>query len=175
MKRQFLAQGRRIQFIILGGAESHLVVDHLAAIDIPVIFKPARCYPFTWQQRLSLVGPPMTSETALDSLVRGGVRVGIASTDTSSGDLRNLIWEAGWNLAHNKQLSKEQAVGFVTWNLADMFNLNRAENVNPAGVLRQGRKADFVAYNGDPFVFGTQVLMIYGGGHLGPLCFPKQY
>ncbi|KAI7851769.1 hypothetical protein BDC45DRAFT_571641 [Circinella umbellata] len=175
MKRQLLTQGHKVQFIILGGAESYLVVDHLAAMDIAVIFKPARSYPLTWQQRLSLVGPPMTSETGLDILVRGGIRVGIASTDTSSGDLRNLIWEAGWNLAHNNQLSKEQAIGMVTWNLADMFNLNHAENVNPVGVLRQGRKADFVAYNGDPFVFRTKVLMVYGGGHSGPLCFPKQF
>ncbi|KAG2228204.1 hypothetical protein INT45_010996 [Circinella minor] len=175
MKRQFLAQGYSVQFIILGGAESHLVVDHLAAIDIPVILKPARCFPSTWQQRLCLAGPPMTSETVLDILVRRGVRVGLASTDTNDGNGRNLIWEAGWNLAHNKQLSTEQAVGLVTWNLADMFNLNRPENMKPVGVLRQDRKAEFVAYNGDPFVFGTQVLMVYGGGHPGPLCFPKQF
>ncbi|KAI9276924.1 hypothetical protein BDA99DRAFT_554869 [Phascolomyces articulosus] len=173
MKRQLLAQGN-IQFIILGGAESYLVADHLAVMDIPVILKPARCYPTTWQQRLCLAGPPMTTETALDILVRRGVRVGLASTDTDDGNARNLIWEAGWNLAHNHQLTKEQAIGLVTWNLADMFNLNRPENADPVGVLRQSCKADFVAYNGDPFIFGTQVLMVYGGGHAGPLCYPKQ-
>ncbi|KAI9468661.1 hypothetical protein BDB00DRAFT_777303 [Zychaea mexicana] len=173
LKRQLVSKGS-IQFIILGGAESYLVADHLAVMDIPVILKPARCFPGTWQERLCLAGPPMTPETALDILVRRGVRVGLASTDMEDGNARNLIWEAGWNLAHNHQLSVEDAIGLVTWNVAEMFNLDRPENPDPVGVLRHGRKADFVVYNGDPFVFGTQVLMVYGGGHAGPLCFPKQ-
>ncbi|KAI8139957.1 hypothetical protein BJV82DRAFT_645934 [Fennellomyces sp. T-0311] len=173
LKRQLLARGS-VQFVILGGAESYLVADHLAAMDIPVILKPARCFPGTWQERLCLAGPPLTRDTALDILLRRGVRVGLASTDMDDGNARNLIWEAGWNLAHNGQLSTEEAIGLVTWNLAEMFNLDRPESPDPIGVLRQGKKADFVAYNGDPFVFGTKVLMVYGGGHQGPLCFPKQ-
>ena len=117
----------------------------------------------------------MTSETALDILVRRGIHAGLASKDTDNGNAHNWIWEAGWDLAHNKQLSTEQAAGLVTWNFADMFNLNQPETVNPVGVLKQNHKAEFVAYNGDLFIFGTQVLMVYGSGHSGPLCFPKQF
>lgn len=171
MKQQVL---NKVQFIILGGAESHLVAKHLARNRIPVILMPARCYASTWQSRLCLYGPPLTPETVLDVLVRHGVTVGLASTEFENGDARNLIWEAGWNLAHNAHLSEEEAIGLVTWNVAEMFGLDRPENPSPAGVLRQGRKADFVAYNGNPFEFGTSVLMVYGGGHSGPICYPKQ-
>lgn len=174
MKQQLKQDGASVQFVILGGAEAHLVADHLARLDIPVVLQPARCYPITWQSRQCLAGPPLTRDTGLDILLRQGVRVGLASTDLDNGDARNLIWEAGWNLAYKTGMTREDAVGLVTWNLATIFGLDRPENPNPVGVLRQGRRADFIAYNGDPFVLGTQVLMVYGGGHAGPLCFPKQ-
>ncbi|ORZ24343.1 hypothetical protein BCR42DRAFT_402733 [Absidia repens] len=166
MKRQLQTElGYPIQFIILGGAEAHLVAIHLHRWSIPVILMPARCFPSTWSQRLCLPGHPYTKDTVLDVLLKHGVLVGIASTDVDNGDARNLIWEAGWNLAHNADLTSEQAVGLVTWNIADIFGLDKY-----VGRIQLGRKADFVAYNGDPFEFGTRVLMVSGGGHDGPLC-----
>lgn len=168
MKQQLLPKGP-VNFVILGGAEAHLVADHLSRLDIPVVLMPARCYPSTWQARLCLTGPPVTPSTGLDILLKRGVRVAVASTDSENGDARNLIWEAGWNRAHNPLLTEEEAVGLVTWNVADMFGI-----ADESGLIRVNRRADFVAYNGDPFEFGTQVLMVYGGGHSGPVCFPKQ-
>lgn len=162
LKQQF---GYSVKFIILGGAEAHLVAMHLQQSSIPVILMPARCIPNTWSQRLCLPGHPYTKDTILDVLLRHHVQVGIASTDIDNGDARNLIWEAGWNLAHNQQFTFEQAVGLVTWNIADMFNLD-----GRVGRIQLHQKADFVAYNGNPFEFGTKVLMVNGGGHQGPLC-----
>jgi imidazolonepropionase-like amidohydrolase len=163
-----------VKFVILGGAESHLVAEHLSRLNVPVVLMPARCYPTTWQSRFCLTGPPVTPSTVLDVLLKNGVRVGLGSTDLDNGDARNLIWEAGWNLAHNPHLSAQDAVGLVTWNLADIFGLIDQESLEGPGVLKQGGKADFVAYNSDPFEFGARVLMVNGGGHNGPTCFPKQ-
>ncbi|KAI9317393.1 hypothetical protein BX666DRAFT_1856754 [Dichotomocladium elegans] len=165
MKRSVLQD---VKFVILGGAEAYVVAKHLAQAEIAVVLMPARCYAATWQQRLCLYGPPITLDTALDILIRHGVKVALASTDSENGDARNLIWEAGWNLAHNNALTEEDAVGLVTWNLASMFGLSEK------GSFETGAKADFVAYNSNPFEFGTEVLMVYGGAHRGPLCFPKQ-
>ncbi|KAI8093884.1 uncharacterized protein BX664DRAFT_330873 [Halteromyces radiatus] len=148
-----------VQFIILGGAEAHLVADHLQRWSIPVILMPARCYATTWAQRHCLPGHPYTKDTVLDVLLKHNVKVGLGSTDIDNGDARNLIWEAGWHY----DLDFEQTVGLITWNLADMFGLD-------IGRIQLGHKADFVAYNGDPFEFGTSVLMVNGGGHDGPLC-----
>lgn len=169
MMKELISQeyGRNVQFVILGGAESHLVAEHLSRLDVPVVLKPARCFATTWQKRFCLTGPPVTPNTVLDVLLKHQVRVGLGSTDEDNGDARNLIWEAGWNLAHNPQLTPRDAVGLVTWNLADIFGLD-------GGELKQGGKADFVAYNSDPFEFGARVLMVNGGGHTGPTCFPQQ-
>lgn len=159
----------KVKFIILGGAESHLVASHLARVQIPVILMPARCVPLSWQARRCLYGPPYSKDTAIDILLRHGVLVGLASEDRKDGSARNLIWEAGWNLAHNKDMTQEMAVGLVTWNIAQMFGLDEQ-----VGMIRQGYKADFIAYNGNPFEFGTTIDMVYGGGHPGPLCSPQQ-
>ncbi|KAJ8659950.1 hypothetical protein O0I10_004176 [Lichtheimia ornata] len=159
----------KVKFIILGGAESHLVASHLARVQIPVILMPARCVPLSWQARRCLYGPPYSKDTAIDILLRHGVLVGLASEDRKDGSARNLIWEAGWNLAHNKDMTQEMAVGLVTWNIAQMFGLDEQ-----VGMIRQGYKADFIAYNGNPFEFGTTIDMVYGGGHPGPLCSPRQ-
>jgi hypothetical protein len=157
-----------VKFVILGGSESHLVAGHLSRLDVPVVLMPARCYPTTWQSRFCLSGPPLTPNTALDILLKNKVRVGLGSTDADNGDARNLIWEAGWNLAHNSDFAPQEAVGLVTWNIADMFGLKEE------GILKVDGKANFVAYNSDPFEFGTRVLMVNGGGRSGPTCFPKQ-
>ncbi|KAL0074749.1 hypothetical protein J3Q64DRAFT_1202866 [Phycomyces blakesleeanus] len=173
MKKQLYDQSKQqfsVKFIILGGAEAHLVADHLKRLDIPVILSPARCFPGDWSSRLCLSGPPLTPFTGLDILIDRQVRVGLASTDVNNGDARNLIWEAGWNLAHNGKLDESQAVGLVTWNIADIFGLGSKD----IGTIQVGHKADFVAYNSNPFEFGSRVLMVYGGGHSGPECFPKQ-
>lgn len=156
------------RFVILGGAESHLAVNALEDADIPVILKPGRCYGKSWQARQCLYGPPLTPDSVLDVLLAHGVRVGFGSTDPDDGSARNMIWEAGWNLAHNTNLTQEAAVGLVTWNLAHIFGLQ-----DQVGSIQQGHKADFVAYNGNPFDFGTRVQMVYGGAYPGPLCFPK--
>ncbi|KAI9354046.1 hypothetical protein BD770DRAFT_325324 [Pilaira anomala] len=163
-----------IKFVILGGAESHLVAEHLNRLDVPVVLMPARCFATTWQSRFCLTGPPVTPNTVLDILLKHQVRVGLGSTDLDNGDARNLIWEAGWNLAHNPNLSTLDAVGLITWNLASIFNLIDTNTLDGPGVLKQGGKADFVAYNSNPFEFGSRVLMVNGGGHAGPTCFPKQ-
>lgn len=164
-----------VKFVILGGGESHLVADHLSRLDVPVVLMPARCYPTTWQSKSCLTGPPVTPSTVLDVLVKHGVRVGLGSTDLDNGDARNLIWEAGWNLAHNPHLTPQDAVGLVTWNLAEIFGLVDHTSSESLGVLKKGGKADFVAYNSDPFEFGARVLMVNGGAHSGPTCFPKQF
>lgn len=162
-----------VKFVILGGGESHLVAEHLSRLDVPVVLMPARCFPTTWQSKFCLTGPPVTPSTVLDVLLKNGVRVGLGSTDMDNGDARNLIWEAGWNLAHNPHLCTQDAVGLVTWNLAEIFGL--IDQADGPGILKQGRKADFVAYNSNPFEFGARVLMVNGGGHVGPTCFPKQF
>lgn len=54
-------------------------------------------------------------------------------------------WEDGWNLAHNVDLTTQDAVGLVAWDLADMFGLINDDTLSGPGVLKKGGKANFVA------------------------------
>ncbi|KAI9286692.1 hypothetical protein BC943DRAFT_290772 [Umbelopsis sp. AD052] len=166
---QSLQGGSVVRFVILGGAEAWLVADHLAAAQIPVVLAPPRCRPAFWGQRHCLSGKPMQDATGLDVLVAKGVLVGVASLDADDGYVRNLIWDAGWNLATNNNLTDADAVGFVSWNLAEIFGLHHS-NGSPVGVLAAGQPAELVAYDGNPFEFGTQVQLVAGGGRRGVSC-----
>ncbi|KAI7863022.1 hypothetical protein BDF14DRAFT_1885495 [Spinellus fusiger] len=168
MKQQLYLRSNKqysVQFIIYGGAEAYLVASHLKRMDIPVILMSARCMPGKWSSRLCMMGPPLTPLTGLDVLLRHKVKVGLTSTDPENGDAGGLIWEAGWNLAHNDQLTPSDAIGLITWNIASMFGMPKETST-----LKVGQKAEFVAYNGNPLEFGARVMMVYGGGHAGPLC-----
>jgi imidazolonepropionase-like amidohydrolase len=76
-----------------------------------------------------------------------------------------LIWEAGWNAKRGAITSKD-AIAAITWNVADAFSLS-------AGNIVVGRKAEFVAYDSDPFNLKAHVNLVAGGAH-GVLCYPKQ-
>jgi imidazolonepropionase-like amidohydrolase len=80
-----------------------------------------------------------------------------------------LFYSSGWNLATNNNLTDADAVGFVSWNLAEMFGL-RHSNGSPVGILAAGQPAELVAYDGNPFEFGTQVQLVTGGGRRGVSC-----
>jgi hypothetical protein len=72
-------------------------------------------------------------------------------------------------LATNKKLTDADAVGFVSWNIAEIFGLKQS-NGSPVGLLSAGQPAEFVAYDGNPFEIGTQVLLVTGGGRPGVTC-----
>lgn len=95
IKRAVDDAGGSPRFVILGATESWLVADHLAAENIAVILRPARCTPRNWFSQRCLVGPPISPVTALDVLLEKGVLVGLASLDADDGYVRNLVWDAG--------------------------------------------------------------------------------
>jgi imidazolonepropionase-like amidohydrolase len=72
-------------------------------------------------------------------------------------------------LATNSKLTDVDAVGFVTWNIADIFGLRQSNGV-PLGVLSAGQPAELVAYDGNPFEIGTKVQLVAGGGRRGVIC-----
>lgn len=72
-------------------------------------------------------------------------------------------------MATNSKLTDTDAVGFVSWNLAEIFGLKHSNGV-PLGALSAGQPAEFVAYDGNPFEFGSKVQLVAGGGRRGVLC-----
>ena len=161
-------KGDGMRLVIVGGAEAHLVASELAIEEIPVILQPARCQPSSWETRHCLAGPPLTKHTGTQVLHAAGVQVGLAVDDI--GDVRNLIWEAGWTI-HNSHhaIHDVDAISMITWNVAKAFGIQ-----DVAGGIRVGDKAEFVGYDGDPFAMSTRIMLVVGGTRQGVTCYPEQ-
>ncbi|CAG8554403.1 3358_t:CDS:10 [Diversispora eburnea] len=144
--------GGHLRLVILGGSEAHLLATELSRRKIPVVLLPPRPTPHLWSAQNVLVGSPITNDTGIDILYANKVLIGIGVDDP--GLAKNLVWDAGWALKNSKGLiSEKDAVGFITWNLMKIF----------------GNRANFVAYDGNPFEMGTRVRVIAGGGDIPDL------
>jgi imidazolonepropionase-like amidohydrolase len=100
-------------------------------------------------------------------LHRAGVQVSLAPSETAV--VRDLIWEAGYQHRRDPELiSEAQAIGLVTWQLADTFRLPLS-----AGRIQVGKAADFVAYDGSPLQFGSRITLV-SSSYQGVACYPTQ-
>jgi len=157
-------EGPGMKLVIVGGAEAHLIADDLADENVSVILGPAKCIPIEWETRRCLPGPPLAHHTGLDILYKAGVNVGITSKDSSW--TRNLIWDAGWNVARG-QVKPKDAIAMVTWNIAKAFNVD-------IGKIKLNSSADFVVYDGDFSSLDSRVMLVAGGTRRGVVCYPTQ-
>ena len=158
-----------LKLVIVGGAEAWTVADKLQAHNASVLLRPARCTPGSWETRRCLlpnnIGQGLdfelstgTTSPKLDEvmfpaahiLMKAGVKVGVSFSEDNFA--RGLIWEAGWVFQDAKSaaralkqqgMSAKEALGMITWNVADMFGIK-------AGRLVEGELANVLVYNSDP-------------------------
>lgn len=123
--------GSIIKLTIVGGAEAHLLAKELARANIGVILTPPRSYPYDWDRKRILGGPPLTEEGAVAYLIRHGVKVGLgpqgvnAAPDMSTWAVRNLRFDAGWAL-HSAQdvLDKASAYALASTNIEELLGID---------------------------------------------------
>ncbi|KAG0036351.1 hypothetical protein BGZ82_004349 [Podila clonocystis] len=159
LKKELEHKGANIKFALLGAVEAWTVAEYLAEAEIGVILRPYLCTPVQWTAQKCLPGAPLSNETGLSHLHKAGVKVGLAAFEGE--EVRQLSWIAGWARS-DLGLTEKEAVGLVSWNLADIVGLPNA----PSGL---------VVYNGDPFEFGAKVSAIVGGGKTGIQCNPRAF
>ncbi|KAI0819971.1 hypothetical protein BC628DRAFT_1399702 [Trametes gibbosa] len=98
--------GSAIKLTIASASEAHLVASQLGEANIGVIVTPARSFPYTWDERRLLPGPPLSADSLLGHLIKHNVTValgprGIAAqshpgaADMASWSVRNLRFDAG--------------------------------------------------------------------------------
>ncbi|KAJ3300401.1 hypothetical protein HK104_000915 [Borealophlyctis nickersoniae] len=151
-----IGNGAHLNFTVFGGTEAWVVAQDLASASIPVILAPARCTPGTWETRLCRV-PGHPTPSSISILHHAGVKVGLSIRE--NGNARNLMWEAGWAFADAIQdglIEEKDAIGFVTWNVADAFELGN----QGVGRIRVGGKAAFLGYDGNPLALGTKIQVL---------------
>lgn len=152
------ASGGKIRLVVLGGAESHLVADALAAAGAGVVLAPAQSYATTWEQRRALPGAPLTNGTAVDALVAAGVTTALGlEEDWLVRDLALLAGVARSN--GGGRIGERAALDLVSRNVYKMLGLDE-EGVEGEKGEKGGH---FVVSEGSPLEIGSRIRAVGGG------------
>lgn len=146
------ASPSEIHLTFLGGAESHLVAEELAAAHVGVVLAPFQSYRTSWEQRRALTGAPLTNGTAVDVLIEAGVVVGIGLEE--DWVVRDLGLLAGIAYANSGgRLSERAALALVSTNIDTMLG--------PKGSSSSSKH--FVVHEGNPLSIDSRVKAVAGG------------
>lgn len=141
-----LAREYSLRIILVGGAESWMVADKIAAAKVPVLVGAMNNIPSSF----NTLG--QRQETA-GLLRRAGISVALIGNagggDEESFNVRNVKQEAGNAVAYG--MSWDDALRAVTLTPAELFGVS-----DRIGSLRPGREANVVVWSGDPFEFSTR-------------------
>jgi imidazolonepropionase-like amidohydrolase len=143
----------QLRLILVGGAESHLLADELAAANISVVLAPLLPYSETWDQRRSLTGAPMTNGTTIDVLHAAGVQVAIGTEE--DWETRDLYLSAGIAYANGGgKFSERDALAFVSSNIYDMLGIKdkKSDGTN-----------EFVVFEGNPLEINGRIRAVADG------------
>ncbi|EFQ35553.1 amidohydrolase [Colletotrichum graminicola] len=143
----------KLRVAIIGGAESHLVASELASAGVGVVLAPFQSFSYTWDQRRSLTGAPLTNGTAIDTLLDAGVLTAIGlEEDWLVRDLGLLAGIAQKN--GNGRLSEKKALDLVSSNIYEILGIKEPESGN-------GRH--FVVHEGSPLSIEGRIRAVGSG------------
>jgi imidazolonepropionase-like amidohydrolase len=142
---------QKLKMILAGGSEAYKVKDLLRSKDIPVVLRPMLTSPEDEDDPYDR----LLSQPA--ELAAAGVKFAIASFDNSFA--RRLGQNAANAVAHG--LAYDEALRAVTINPAQIFGLG-----SQVGTLEQGKIANLIVTNGDPFELTTDVKYLFIKGQL---------
>lgn len=164
VKKQVEEAGKsKLTLVIIGGAESHLAAEELAAAKVGVVLSPLQSYRTSWDQRRALTGAPLTNGTAVDVLVRAGVVVAIGLEE--DWVVRDMGLLAG--IAHRNgegRLSEREAWELVSGNVYKMLGLSDKDEKE---VKDESKVADeFLVFEGSPLEIGGKIRAVGGRGRV---------
>jgi len=134
-----LADEFKIRVILDSGAEAYLLIDDLAARQVPVIIHPSMARAYGELENASVETPA--------KLVGAGVRVAMQSGyESYVPKTRVVLFEAA--IAAANGLAFEQALALVTRDAALILGVH-----DRLGTLEVGKDADVALFDSDPFEF----------------------
>ncbi|KAI2463535.1 amidohydrolase [Annulohypoxylon bovei var. microspora] len=142
-----------IKLVLIGGAESFLLADELAAANVGVVLSPLLSYRNGWDQRRALTGAPLTNGTAVDVLLAAGVPVAVGIEEDWL--VRDVGLLAG--IAYNNgqgRLTEKDALDLVSDNVYAMLGLEGSGSED---------EREFVVFEGSPLEIGARVRAVGGG------------
>ena len=146
---------RGLDNVILSGvAEGWRVADKIAEAGVPVIARPTLSTPTRDSDRYdkSYANPGLMRQA--------GVDVALSSGETEN--VRNLPFNAGFAAAYG--MGKEEALRAVTIVPAQMLGV-----ADDLGSLEEGKKANLIVTDGDPFETATDIKHVFIDGYMIPM------
>ncbi|KAI0533851.1 amidohydrolase [Xylaria digitata] len=143
-----------IRLVIIGGAESFIVADELAAAGVGVVLSPFLSYRKSWDERRALTGAPLTNGTAVDRLIEAGVLVAIGLEEDwvvrDLGLLAGIAYKNG-----GAKIDEGQALDLVGANVYKLLGLEDSETSRDVD--------EFVVFEGSPLEVGARVRAVADG------------
>ncbi|KAF8161156.1 carbohydrate esterase family 9 protein [Crassisporium funariophilum] len=131
-----------IRLTITGATESHLLAKELGEANVGVILSPSRPFPYTWEDRRILPGPPITKNSAIVELINNNVVVGIGCEEIWSA--RNLPFDIAWAaIEAGGGLSKEEAFAIGSTNIEKLLGVRVEDDQTDLVATRGG---DLLSY-----------------------------
>ncbi|KAJ3028160.1 UNVERIFIED_CONTAM: hypothetical protein HDU68_002353 [Siphonaria sp. JEL0065] len=156
-----------LKLIIAGATGAWAVANEIAKAKAIVLLNPPRCQSYSWEQRwCKRVGDGGPSHYE----ILKGAGVSVLVSVKEADQVRSLWMEAGWATvgdSNGGKLDVLDAIGSVTWRVADAFGLGSG-----TGRVIVGERASFVGFNGGPVGFGFHVQVLGDGKDVTTL--PKQ-
>ncbi|KAK7472814.1 hypothetical protein VKT23_000921 [Stygiomarasmius scandens] len=115
--------GKNVRLTVTGASEAHLLAKELSESGTGVILNPVHSFPFAWEDRRILPGPPLTEHSPVSKLISHNVTVGIGVQEI--WDARNLRFDIAWaSLEAGGKISKEEAIAIGSVNLEKLLGLD---------------------------------------------------
>lgn len=152
------ASAPKLRFVIIGGAESHIVASEIADAGISVVLAPLLPHAQTWDQRRCLTGAPLTNGTTINHLLDAGVLAAISVEE--AWETRDLGLLAGMAYANSEgRLTFNDALDLVGRNIYIMLGIEEELEVG-----RRRQEEEWVVWEGSPLEIGARVKGVSGSG-----------
>ncbi|KAJ3987627.1 composite domain of metallo-dependent hydrolase [Lentinula detonsa] len=117
--------GKTMQMTFAGGSEAHILAREIGAAGVGVILSPARSFPFFWDMRRMLPGPPLSQHSAISTLLAANVTVGVGVNFDEAWAVRNTRFDVNWAaLEAGGEICKAEAIALASSNLEKLLGLN---------------------------------------------------
>jgi imidazolonepropionase-like amidohydrolase len=147
-----LAKEFKFTLVLDGAAEAYLVLKEIKAAGVPVIVHPTMVRTYGDTRNASF-------ETA-QQLVNAGIPIALQSGyESYVPKTRVVLYEAA--IAAANGLPFEKALGAITIDAARIIGVDKR-----VGSLEQGKDADVVLFDGDPFEYTTHVCGVIVDGNV---------
>lgn len=140
------------EMVLDGGAESYLVADDIKEAGVPVFVHPPMIRTYGPAENASFTTPGVLHNAGIPIAFQSGYEAYVPKT-------RVVLFEAA--IAVGNGLSRDAALRALTIDAASLLGLDEE-----IGSLEEGKDADLVLYDGDPFEYTTQVCTVLIDGRI---------